>query len=101
MVDSACEIHLTDPKVVEKAGGLVSEPEGSLKIMAAGGHRLAHLGVARVGFEVEGGRKVHATFQVADIGKTFLSVARLTERGFAVLFKKMAGVFFELHGVKS
>ena len=57
LVDSACEIHLTDPKVVRRAGGMIGESAEPLKIMAAGGHRLPHHGCVRAGFEVEGGRQ--------------------------------------------
>ena len=86
IVDSACEVHLTDPSVVRQCGQNMTTPKVPLQIIAAGGTQLEHKGSAQIQFELAESNDAICDFQVAEIGKTILSVAQMVDKGYVVEF---------------
>ena len=65
--------------------------KAGVQYTTADGGRLPNLGEQTVKLTVKDGRQVNATFQVADVTRPILSVARLTESGHQVRFHKNGG----------
>ena len=86
LVDSACEVHLADRRIVQKNGNSIGKPPVQLDIRAAGGHGLQHHGSTELQFACKDGRVLRGEFAVSDIGKTILSVAQLVDKGYTVEF---------------
>ena len=86
LIDSGCEVHLIDPDLLKKAGLNFNKVEKPLNIIAAGGHRLEHLGWQKITLCTASGQRLLGRFEVAKVGKIILSVSQLADRGTQVLF---------------
>ena len=84
LVDSACDVHLTDRNLVEKSGQK-TVPSSSLNIIAAGNHSLEHCAKTMLHFEGENGQSNEGSFDVSEISKTIMSVAQLVDKGYQVV----------------
>ena len=67
-----------------------------LHYLSANGGRIANRGQQRLPIELAGGVRTHAVFQVADVSRPLISVAKLAEAGKAVIFGCSGGVIRDI-----
>ena len=90
--ESVCPASMAPLWPVEDSpGSLVG-----LHYLSASGGRLKNCGQQHVPIELTSGQRTHALFQIAEVSRPLVSVARLTEAGKAVIFGCSGGVIRDL-----
>ena len=77
--------------VEDSPGSLVG-----LHYFSASGSRIPNRGQQRLPIELGDGTRTHAIFQVADVSRPLVSVARLVEAGKSVIFGCSGGVIRDM-----
>ena len=86
--ESVCPRSMAPDWPIEDSPGL----RMGLHYLSASGGRIPNLGQQRIPIQLSTGVKTHALFQVAEVSRPLISVARLSEMGNAVIFGASGGV---------
>ena len=90
--ESVCPASMAPAWPVEDSpGSLVG-----LNYLTASGSRIPNRGQQRLPIELGDGTRTHSIFQVADVSRPLVSVARLAEAGKAVIFGCSGGVIRDM-----
>ena len=81
-LDTGCVAHCAGPKNLPRGTNVIKPANGKLKNFVAANHTpIENLGVAHVVMEMEGGREIGGSFQVAGVGRALHSASVVCDTG--------------------